>query len=332
MPAAKAPRVAWLARLGVVVVERHEQSRLAVDDDLGDPARARGDDRSPAGHRLEVDDPERLVDRGADEDRGVREELDHLRLLEHALRARRSPPRSDWTRATFAPISSASDAVSGAPAASTICASGSNASAASSRCEIPFCRVIRPTKTTERPARVDAGTLEEVRSRIEPVLLRVDPVQDHVDPPGVERRVRGEHVVPHRRRDGDDRVGRLERRLLAEAREPVAAAELLGLPRAHRLERVDRRDVRDAVQQLRDVAAEIRVPGVRVDDRRAAEVGRHLQVDRHRLQRRRSRRRARRADGTRAHPGGLRRSSAPRRRRCAPSSRARYSTWTPAPP
>ena len=48
----------------------------------------------------------------------------------------------------------------------------------------------------------------------------------------------------------------------------VAAAELLLLPRPQRLEAVHGRDVRDPVDQLRQVPAEVRVPGVAVDERR----------------------------------------------------------------
>ena len=94
-------RVARRPRRIVDRVERDEQARHAVLDDLGDPAGRRGDDGGLAGHRLEVDDPERLVDRGADEDRGVREELDHLRLRPASARSRRRrrAPRCDRARA-----------------------------------------------------------------------------------------------------------------------------------------------------------------------------------------------------------------------------------------
>src|SRR5262249_55263826 len=78
---------------------------------------------------------------------------------------------------------------------------------------------------------------------------------------------------------------RLEPRAFTPAGDGVAATELLRLPRPHRLERVDCRDVRDAVEQLREVAAEVRVPGVRVDEVGALDGCAHLQVDRDRLQR-----------------------------------------------
>ena len=77
----------------------------------------------------------------------------------------------------------------------------------------------------------------------------------------------------------------LERHPLAEARQRVAAAQLLGLPRAQRLQRVHGRDVRDPVDQLGQMTPELGVPGVAVRELGALDVGGHDQVDRHRLQR-----------------------------------------------
>src|SRR5438552_1362254 len=74
-----------LMALDDAVLDRHEEPGLAVHDDFDDPARRGGDDRGLAGHRLEVDDPERLVDRRAREHRRVAEDLDHLRLGQHLL-------------------------------------------------------------------------------------------------------------------------------------------------------------------------------------------------------------------------------------------------------
>src|SRR5215218_3124103 len=71
----------------------------------------------------------------------------------------------------------------------------------------------------------------------------------------------------------------LEARPLAEARERVPpVAQLLALPRPFRLEAVRRRDVGDIVQQLREMAGEIGVPGVTVDEV-GSRRGSHQQVD-----------------------------------------------------
>ena len=51
----------------------------------GMPPVARRHDGRLAGHRLEVDDAERLVDRRADEHRRVAQELDHVGLRKHLL-------------------------------------------------------------------------------------------------------------------------------------------------------------------------------------------------------------------------------------------------------
>ena len=131
-----------------------------------------------------------------------------------------------------------------------------------------------------------------------------------------------------------DRVGRLERGALAERRQRVAAAELLGLPRAQRLERVHGGHVRDAVDELRQVAAEVRVPGVAVHEVGVRGARRHRQVDRHRAQRGQLGRRRRPARPTPRGAIAPSRSApqrARRRRSSARSSRARYSTWTPGP-
>ena len=120
---------------------------------------------------------------------------------------------------------------------------------------------------------------------VRPVLLRVDAVVDHLDPRRLDRRIAGEQIAAHPLRDRDDRVGRLERGPLAEGGERVAASELLRLPRTQRLEAVHRRDVRDPVQQPRQVPGEVRVPGVAVHDLGALHSGGHREVDRHRLQR-----------------------------------------------
>ena len=66
-----------------------EEARLPVDHDLEDPAGRRGHDGRLAGHRLEVDDAQRLVDRRAGEHRRVAEQLDRPRAWGASARSRR---------------------------------------------------------------------------------------------------------------------------------------------------------------------------------------------------------------------------------------------------
>lgn len=85
-------------------------------------------------------------------------------------------------------------------------------------------------------------------------------------------------------RHSDNRVRTLQRRLLAVTRQRVAATELLGLPRTHRLERVHGRDVRVPVEQLRQVPGELRIPRVTVGYFGSLDACCHEEVDRDRLQ------------------------------------------------
>ena len=119
---------------------------------------------------------------------------------------------------------------------------------------------------------------------------------------------------------------RLQGGALAEAGQGVAAAQLLRLPRSHRLQAVAGDDVGDAVEQLGQVAAEVGVPGVAVDQVGPGHAGGHEQVDRHGAQggalRAAAGQRVPRAVGRRHQvaPGrGARRSSGPRRRPAGPA-------------
>ena len=61
-------------------LEGHEKPGLAIDDHLGDATGSRCDNGRLAGHGFEVHDPEGLVDRWADEDVGVGEQLGDVLL------------------------------------------------------------------------------------------------------------------------------------------------------------------------------------------------------------------------------------------------------------
>ena len=187
-----------------------------------------------------------------------------------------------------------------------------------------------------RPVGVDAVLLEHVGAGVGRVLLGVDAVVDHLHALGVDRRIAARgcpRASPCE--TAITRVGALERDLLAPARQRVAAAELLGLPRPQRLERVHGRHVRDAVGQLRQVAGELRVPGVAVHDLGAA---RRRRPSRGRSTSRAAppgaarRRPARPTPGSRPRPRGRRPTRARSRPPAARARAPRYSTCTPAPP
>ena len=144
--------------------------------------------------------------------------------------------------------------------------------------------------------RIDAVLLQSAGPRVWAVLIRVDAVVDDVNPRGVDRRIAAEDITAHLRRHRDDGVGPLDGGPLAEARRGVATgAELFGLPRPQRLKAVGRHHVRDAIQELGQVAGEVRVPRVAVGDPRALHPSSHRQVDGHRLER----------PGVRRRPGKL---------------------------
>ncbi len=126
---------------------------------------------------------------------------------------------------------------------------------------------------------VDPGAPQYVRGGVGPVERGVDAVVHDPYAGRVERRIAAEDVGAHAVRDGDDGVGRLDRGALGPAGQGVAAAQLLGLPGAQGLQRVRGHDVRDAVQQLPEVAREVGVPGVGVEQVAPFQGRRHRQVD-----------------------------------------------------
>ena len=131
----------------------------------------------------------------------------------------------------------------------------------------------------EGAVRVDADPLQCGRVVVGAVHAGVDAVVDDVHPVRVEGRIAGEDVGAHAVGDGDHGVRGLDRGALGPAGQGVAAAELLGLPGAQRLQRVRGHHMRDAVEQLGEMAGEVGVPGVGVDQFAALQLGGHRQVD-----------------------------------------------------
>src|SRR5690349_6521702 len=68
-----------------IVLEGNEIAGFAIDDDFLDAAGSAGNNGSSAGHRFEIDDAERFVNRRAAENTGVAVELDHFGLADHLL-------------------------------------------------------------------------------------------------------------------------------------------------------------------------------------------------------------------------------------------------------
>ena len=171
-------------------LDRHEQAGLAVDHHLRDAADGGCDDRRTAGHRLQVDDPERLVDRRHGEHGGMRQSSWITSGFGSISSIQTTPlTRCARNRSTRSRVARSTSGSSGAPAQKTSCAPESISSAASSRCTMPFCRVIRPTKRTVGSADGHAVALERVGRRIVGVLVGVDPVVDDLDPRRVDLRV-----------------------------------------------------------------------------------------------------------------------------------------------
>ena len=109
-------------------------------------------------------------------------------------------------------------------------------------------------------------------------LVGVDAVLDHVHLRRIEVRVGLQDVALHAGADRDHRVRALERHPLRPGRQPVATAELLGLPRTVRLQRVRGDHVRDVLQQAGEVTGQVGVPGVGVHEVHRRRRRRHGQI------------------------------------------------------
>ncbi len=266
-----------LEPLGVERVVVHQQTGLPVGDDLRDPADVAGDDGRLARHRLQVDDAERLVDRRADEHRGVGEDLAHVLPGQHlvdphdatALRPQPSHRRLRLRRQL--------GRVGGAGEEDDL----RRVVEAERRPQQVGHALLARDATDEhdgRAGRVDAKPVDGVRLARGTVEIAVDAVVDDVHAVGIERRVAVQHVTPRCAAHGDHRVGGLVGRALRPRREAVPAAELLLLPGSLRLQRVRRDDVGDVVQQLGEVTGQVGVPRVRVHEIAALDASAHGEV------------------------------------------------------
>jgi hypothetical protein len=134
------------------------------------------------------------------------------------------------------------------------------------------------------PIEVDAEPVENVGAGVGSVLVGVDPVVDHLHVGRIDGRVGRQDVAPHGRRHGDDRVGVFDRSSLRPAGQGVAAAELFGLPRPQGFETVSRHHMWDPVEQFCQMACQVGVPRVGVDEIRPGRRLCHAQINRQCLQ------------------------------------------------
>ena len=249
-------------------------------------------------------------------------------------------PRAARTDSIFSAISRAISGVSGAPAQRMSCASGSIAGAASRRWVEPLLPRDPADEDNRGTGGVDPVAFEHVHPTIGPVLGCVDAVVDHARARGVDRRdsTRGSRAGAQPRR----RRSRRRPRAPSAPRSPTA--------RNHR--RAARASTgasaRGCAPSRRAGSSGRALPGGRQGSRTRCGCGRARHRPRPPPSSSRSRTPAappRRARGRRARPmaGMRRRRPAGTGGRSAPqqctvtsaaraSSRARYSTWTPAPP
>ncbi len=261
-----------------------QEPGLLGDHDLRDPAHRGRHDRRLAGHRLEVDDPERLVDRRAAEHRGVRVELDRGLPGEHLADPDHVRPAHAHLGDPLGHLGPDLGRVGGAGAEHDL-ERGVDVGDRVDQVDDPLLAGDPADEQHERTVGIDAVLLEERRARVRAVLVEVDPVVDHVDPVGVHRE-EAQDVRPRLPGHRDQRVRVEDRRPLHPARQVVGAAELLHLPRAQRLQRVRRHHQRHAPQLLGQEPGHVRVPRVAVDDVGVERVLGHREVA---LRRRRAR-------------------------------------------
>ena len=165
-------------------------------------------------------------------------------------------------------------------------AAGSMSTAARRRWGSPFCRVIRPTKTTSGRAGSMPWRTRAASPRSGRYWVASMPLWMMWTRWGSMPAIAAEHVPAHRLGDGDHRIGGEQAGALAEEGEGVATTELLGLPGSERLQAVGGADVGHAPDQLGQVSRQVRVPGVRMDEVDPVQTVRHGQVHRHHRQRR----------------------------------------------
>ena len=287
----KGARIERGPRAILLLVDRHEVAGLSIDDDVRDAAGRGADDGQAEGHRLEVNDAERLVHRRRDEDLRRGQDRRHLGLREHlgdeddagAASAQLGDEALDLcgnlgsvgSTGTQHKLNVIGQKLGGAQEVRKALLAGDAAD--------EYNRATRRVNTmlgkhtgAQLLARLTLGGVP---------LVQVDTVVNDVHALGINAGVAAQNIVTHAVRDRDDRTRSLVGGLLHVGGQAVATTELLSHPRAQRLQRMRRNNVRDVAEKRRNVPSKVRVPGVGVDQVRPLARSGNLEVDAERAQR-----------------------------------------------
>ena len=265
----KLVRIGGGAGAVVQLVDRDQIAGFAVDHDFRNAASGGCDDRQTAGHGLKVHDAQRLVDARADEGITAVFQSIQLRLRQHFF-------NPDDVAAFLIQLGERDLDLFGdfRGVRSTGAQHHLNVLGNQVQCLEQVWQALLAGDTAHEQQgglrTVDVVTLEHLPTRI--VWCRGsevghgDAVVHHNHLVRIEVRVSSQNILAHATGNGDHTIGVLVSILLSPGAQIVAAAELLTLPRAERLQRVRGNNQWSAVQHLGHVARQAGIPGVRVDD------------------------------------------------------------------
>ncbi len=224
--------------LGLLRVVGHQGTRLAVHDDLGNPADRRGDDGSFAGHRLQIHDAQRLVHRRAGKHGGVGEHLAHRGPWQHL----RHPAHTAGTGLAqlgegILELGGDLRGVGGAGQEQQLSVGIEFLGGAH---QVHQTLLARDASHEHHQGSIPVHTqgVHHVGVAVGAELIGVDAVLHHMDASRVELGVGIQHIATHAFTDRDHRSGIEEGRLLRPTRHPVPTAELFCFPRTVRLQGV----------------------------------------------------------------------------------------------
>ena len=253
----------------VQLVDRDQVAGLAVDHDFRNAAGGGGDDRQATGHGLKVHDAQRLVDARADEGVAAVLQRIELGLREHFLDPHDVAALLVQLGERVLDFLGDFRGVGRTGAQHHLNILGN---------QVQGLEQVRQTLLTGDAAHeqqgglgtVDVVTLKHLPARIvrrrSSKVRHGDAVVDHNHLVRVEVRIGGQNILAHATGNGDHAVGVLVGVLLGPGAQVVAAAELLTLPWAERLQGVGGDDQRRTVQHLGQVTSQAGIPSVRMNN------------------------------------------------------------------